>query len=222
MTHQEMHDPTQPVGKRVALYARVSTDDKGQDPEVQLVKLRKMAEIENYTVVAEYVDYASGKDGNRPRFKEMMSDARKHRFDAIMAVRVDRVMRSVTNLCNTVEELERYDIKLLFENFRFDPSDPNSRMMLTILSSIAEWERGIISKRTVDGMALARSKGSAIGRPAVDVPYTTVARMRIEGMGWQAISKAIGIPKSTLLSRREAIEARIDELRKGSEKVPPS
>ena len=197
---------------RVALYARVSTDDKGQDPEVQLEALRNLASIRGYEIVQEYVDYASGRDGNRPRFKEMMESASRHEFDAIMALRVDRVMRSVVNLREIISKLQTYRVKLLLTDLEFDPDNPTSNLILNVVSSIAEWEREIIAQRTKEGMAHTRVKGSKIGRPKVKIPLTTVALMRMNGMSWSSISDAIDIPKSTLLSNKEQIQNRILEL----------
>ena len=197
---------------RVALYARVSTDDKGQDPEVQLEALRNLASIRGYEIVQEYVDYASGRDGNRPRFKEMMESASRHEFDAIMALRVDRVMRSVVNLREIISKLQTYRVKLLLTDLEFDPDNPTSNLILNVVSSIAEWEREIIAQRTKEGMAHARSKGKKIGRPKVDLPLTKIALMRMEKMSWSSISDAVDIPKSTLLSNKEQIQNRILEL----------
>lgn len=196
----------------VALYARVSTDDKGQDPEVQLEVLRSLASSRGYQISREYVDYASGKDGNRPEFKLMMEAARKHEFDAIMALRVDRMMRSVINLRNTIEELQRFRVKLIFTDFEFDPDSPTSNLILNVISSIAEWERQIIAKRTSEGLEHARHKGSALGRPKTSLPYTRIARMRIEGMSWARISDDTNIPKTTLLDHKAEVDQRIQEM----------
>jgi DNA invertase Pin-like site-specific DNA recombinase len=66
---------------RVAIYARVSTDDKGQDPLNQLLQLREFALKQGWTVVAEYTDEVSAKNGHRVGFKRMWKDAAGHRFD---------------------------------------------------------------------------------------------------------------------------------------------
>ena len=196
----------------VVLYARVSTDDKGQNPDVQLDILRNLAKSRGYRIVNEYVDYASGKDGNRPQFIEMMNAAKKHEFDAIMALRVDRIMRSVLHLRNVITDLLKYRVKLILTDMEFDPENPTSNLILNVVSSIAEWEREIIAQRTKEGMNHARSKGSRIGRPKAEIPLTRVARMRIEGMSWSTISKETGISKSTLLGYKEAVGNRISEL----------
>ena len=201
---------------KVALYARVSTDDKGQDPEVQMDILRSLAEARGYSVEREYIDFASGKDGNRPQFKELIRSASKHEIDAIMAVRLDRVMRSVVNLNTIVQQLSIYNVKLIFTDMEFDPSNPSSKLVFNFLSAIAEWERDIISKRTKEGLAHAKNKGVKLGRSRrTDIPVTQIAMMRIHGLGWRAISSELGIPKSTIIGRREDIESAILKI-KGS------
>lgn len=196
---------------KVALYARVSTDDKGQNPEAQLLQLRNISEARGYEIVAEYVDTKSGKDANRPEFQKMLEAAKMHKFDAIFSVRIDRIMRSVINLNTILLELKSYKVKLLFVDMVFDPEDPNSLLVFQFLSAIAEWERQIISKRTTEGLALAKAKGHKSGKPNRDLPLTRIAMMRMQGKGWLAISNELKIPKSTLRGRRKDIE---DEVRR--------
>jgi DNA invertase Pin-like site-specific DNA recombinase len=84
--------------KRAAIYARVSTRNGHQDPEVQLLALRQVAERAGWQVVEEYVDNgisgAKGRD-NRPAFDRLLKDAARRKFDVIMAWSVDRLGRSL-------------------------------------------------------------------------------------------------------------------------------
>lgn len=183
---------------KVALYCRVSTEDK-QETGVQLRILDLMAKDRGYEVVSIYEDHASGRDPNRPQFKEMMAAARKHKFDAIMAVRIDRIMRSVAHLNYVLQELKEYNVKLVFSDMDLDLSNPNNKLIFDIIGSIAEWERQLLSTRTKEGLAYAREKGKVLGRSRRDdIPISDVLRMRQEGMGWGTISKQLKIPVSTL------------------------
>ncbi|MFA5313064.1 MAG: recombinase family protein, partial [Methanomassiliicoccales archaeon] len=94
---------------RVALYARVSTTDQGQNPETQLYRLRELAKVRGWDIYKEYVDFASGKNPDRPQFKVLMEDVKQHRFDLIFVTRIDRMMRSTQNLFNVLAELEHYN-----------------------------------------------------------------------------------------------------------------
>src|ERR1700720_520466 len=78
--------PTRRYPVRVAIYARVSTDDKGQDPENQLRELRDWCAKPGREIAHEYVDYVSGRKGakQRPAFAQMFEDAEKHQFDVVL------------------------------------------------------------------------------------------------------------------------------------------
>ncbi len=76
---------------KVALYARVSTHDKDQDPENQLIKLRDFVQRHSWDIFKIYVDYASGAKTSRPAFDRMIKDGRARRFDVILIVRIDRL-----------------------------------------------------------------------------------------------------------------------------------
>lgn len=200
---------------KVVLYARVSREE-GQTPENQLDILRPLAERRGYEIVGEYVDRASGKDANRPEFARMMDSARARDFDAIMSVRLDRIMRSVIHLKDVLDRLDRYRVALILSDMEFDPSTPNGRLMINIVGSIAEWERDIISTRTREGLARKKAKGLLGKPPRSDIPVHRIALMRIDGMGWKAIADAVGIPKSTIMDRRADIDIEIGRI-KGSD-----
>jgi DNA invertase Pin-like site-specific DNA recombinase len=70
-----------PAIHRIAIYARVSTKNKGQDPENQLDQLREFAKSQGWEVVREYVDHISGKTSDRAQFRQLFADAAKHKFD---------------------------------------------------------------------------------------------------------------------------------------------
>lgn len=206
---------------RVVLYARVSTKDKGQDPDNQLRILRDIAAQRDYYVVGEYVDYASGKDANRPQWKNVMEIANKRKIDGIFALRLDRIMRSVKHLCNTIDQLTAANVTLIFSDMTFDPKDPTSRLTINFLSAIAEWERQIISARTTEGLENRKAKGVKLGKKKRDdIPLRTIALMRIEGKSWYAISKELNIPRTTMHDRSEEIERIIADAM--SDNVPTS
>jgi DNA invertase Pin-like site-specific DNA recombinase len=81
---------------KVAIYARVSTDDKGQDPLNQLLELREFATRQGWTVVREYTDEATAKNGERTGFQQMWADVAKHRFDLLLFWSLDRLTREGT------------------------------------------------------------------------------------------------------------------------------
>src|SRR5215472_5065873 len=90
---------------QVALYARVSTRDKGQDAETQLAQLRTFAGSQNWTVVHEYVDRASAKHSDREQFQRLFEDASRRKFDLVLFWSLDRFSRE--GVKQTLDHLER-------------------------------------------------------------------------------------------------------------------
>ena len=150
-------------GVKVALYARVSTKD--QDTENQLIRLRAVATLRGYDVVAEFEDEASGANPNRPALDAMLLIAKKRQIDKIVAVKLDRLARSVINLAQLVGDLERWGVDLELLDQQIDTATASGRFMFTILSAVAEYERELIGDRTRDGLAKAVKSGKKLGRP---------------------------------------------------------
>ena len=95
---------------RVALYARVSTLN-GQDPEMQLSELREYASRRGWTISAEYVDQGvSGSKESRPELNQLMADAHRRKFDAVLVWKIDRFGRSLKHLVNALADLCAYGV----------------------------------------------------------------------------------------------------------------
>ena len=100
--------PTQPsTPNRVALYARVSTNNGQQDPEMQLRELREYAERRGWQIGEVYVDRVSGAKDSRPAFNRLMADAAQRKIDSILVWKLDRFGRSLRHLVNSLAEFER-------------------------------------------------------------------------------------------------------------------
>jgi DNA invertase Pin-like site-specific DNA recombinase len=99
--------------KRVAIYARVSTVDKGQDPETQLISLREYAERRDFQIVGEYIDYASGTREDRPQYRQMLEAARKRRVDVVLVWRYDRFARSTQALVQALKEFQNLGVDFI-------------------------------------------------------------------------------------------------------------
>ena len=92
---------------RVAIYARVSTDDKGQDPENQLRELRAWCVNSGHTITQEYVEHESGRKGadKRKQFATLFNDAAKRKFDCVLFWALDRFSRE--GMAQTIVHLQR-------------------------------------------------------------------------------------------------------------------
>ena len=89
---------------RVAVYARVSTSDKDQDPETQLIPLREfVAAQDGWTIYQEFVDQAPATDlAHRTAWRQLLDEASKKKFDLLLVWRMDRAFRSVLDAATTL------------------------------------------------------------------------------------------------------------------------
>ena len=184
---------------KVGLYGRVSTTDKGQDPELQLRDLRTYANARGWKVFGEYVDKGeSGAKDRRPELDRLMEDARKRRIDGILVWKLDRFGRSLKSLVTTLEELRALGIQFVSYTENLDFSTPAGRAMANLIGVFAEFERDLIRERVKAGIQNAKSKGIRVGRrPLIDERLLrTVRDRRDKGMSLRGISKELGVSKS--------------------------
>ncbi len=183
---------------RVALYARVSTKNNGQDPETQLMALRDYAQARKLEVFSEYVDIGiSGSKDSRPALNRLMADARKRRFDTVLVARFDRFARSTRHLVLALEEFNALGVDFISLSESVDTSTPMGKMIYTVIAAVAELERSLIRERVVMGLQRAKAQGKKLGRPRVAVDADRVAALRAQGHSWAMITKELGIGKGT-------------------------
>lgn len=155
---------------RVAIYARVSTKDKGQSTENQLPELRRYAEVLGYTIYKEYTEEESGGTGNRAKFKELFADAHQRRFDLVLFWSLDRFSRegALATLMH-LNELDAAGVgyKSFTEQY-LDSTGIFKDAIISVLATVARQEKVRISERTKAGLARARAKGVALGRQPTD------------------------------------------------------
>src|SRR5947199_9440317 len=90
---------------KIALYARVSTKDKGQETENQLVQLREFAAKQSWQITREYVDRETGGTADRAQFQAMFGDASRRKFDLVLFWSLDRLSRE--GVLETLQHLNR-------------------------------------------------------------------------------------------------------------------
>jgi DNA invertase Pin-like site-specific DNA recombinase len=189
--------------KRVALYARVSTNN-GQDPEVQLRELREYCQRRGFDITEEFVDKGiSGSRERRPALDKLTVVCRKRLVDAVVVYRYDRFARSLRQLVNALEEFRALDIDFISLHEGVDTSTPNGRLVFGIFASIAEFERELIRDRVRSGLAAAKAKGKQLGRPRIDAELEIIASLKASGASWRAISRRTGVSVRTI---RRAVE----------------
>ena len=177
---------------RTALYARVSTSDKGQDPEMQLRELREHCERRGWTIIGEYVDVGvSGSKDSRPELNKLVADAHRRKLDAILVWKLDRFGRSLKHLVNSLAEFESLGIAFISLKESLDLTTPAGRLMFGIISAMAEFERDLIRERVRAGIANRRAKGFRVGRKPIVLDAGRLATMRSSGLTIREIANQL-------------------------------
>jgi DNA invertase Pin-like site-specific DNA recombinase len=181
--------------KRVALYARVSTD--GQTTENQRRELRAAIERHGWTIAVEFIDHGiSGAKGrkDRPQFDALLRAVARKEFDVVAAWSVDRLGRSLQDLVGFLSDLQSKKIDLYLHQQALDTSTPSGKAMFGMLGVFAEFERSIIQERVKAGLARARAKGTTLGRPKADmVIEERIRELAAQGMGKVKIARTLGV-----------------------------
>ena len=179
----------------VALYARVSTKDKGQDTENQLRQLRTYCKKQCWKIGAEYVDNASGGTSNRPEFKRLFTDAHKRTFDLVFFWSLDRFSREgVGETLNHLQRLTSYGVgwKSFTEEY-LDSCGIFKEAVIGILAVIAKQERVRRSERATAAIEKLRAQGRAdhLGRRKKVFNRQRVFDLRESGLSLSGISAAL-------------------------------
>lgn len=198
---------------RVAIYARVSTTNHGQDVTLQTRELGQFAEARGWRMVGAYVDDGvSGAKDSRPELNRLMADAHKRCFDVVAVWRFDRFARSVSHLLRALETFSALGIAFVSLSEQMDTTTPTGKMVFTVLGAVAELERSLIAERVRAGLRNARAKGKRLGRPRMVMDSARIARLRAEGRTVREIANTLGVSRSLVhktLANRGSIDAAI-------------
>ena len=160
-----------------------------------------------------FTDVASGKNMRRPSWNTLREMLRPG--DTVVVPRIDRLARNLTEGLRTVQELhdQGIHIRALAENLDTGDDSPNSRLMLHLLLSLAEWERETIRDRFRAGVDRAASEGRTGGRPpALDSEKTQAVKDFLEGgRSVSAAARAFGVSRPTVRAVKDGTYAALDE-----------
>ena len=182
--------------KRVIIYARVST--KEQNPDMQLIDLRSYVTARKFELVNVYVDYASGSKSDRESYIKLFNDVRKRKADAVLVWKFDRFARSTKELIDALEEFNSLGVDFISYKENIDTSTPTGKILFTMISAFAEFEREILRERVIAGMDKAKARGVKIGRP--EIPLFTkkkVLELKEKGLPYKQIIRKLKISKSS-------------------------
>jgi DNA invertase Pin-like site-specific DNA recombinase len=199
------------MAMRVAIYARVSTDHKGQTPDNQLLQLREWCGRMGHLVVREYVEHENGGKGvdSRKQLAAVFAGAARREFDLLLVWSLDRFSRE--GMAATVAHLQRLASHgIAFRSFTEEHLSTENELvrniLLATLSSLAKLEREKISRRTKAGLERARTNGKILGRPKFSDGDRAKLRMALDaGESWHAVSRKTRIPYTTVKKHARAM-----------------
>jgi DNA invertase Pin-like site-specific DNA recombinase len=178
-------------------YGRVSTRDQNPDAQEDALKGAGCDPV--------FVDKASGKLASRPELDKALIAAREG--DEFVITKLDRLGRSLKNLIELSEKLDKEGVNLVVLSQGIDTSTPAGRMFFHILGAIAEFERSLIVERTRDGLEAARARGRVGGRKQALKPrQVKLAQEMYDELGddgkrkhtVQDIANELGVARTTI------------------------
>ena len=175
-------------------YARVSTIDQNPDRQIEKLESLKVEKL--------FVDKASGKNTSRPGFQAMMNYVREG--DVLVICSMDRLARNLFDLLSITKELQEKGVAVRFlkENIDLSPTGETSaisKLLLSMMGAVAEFERSLIKERQREGIALAKAKGIYRGRKPLDQTKIQEAQKLItQGVPRAKVARDLKIGRTSL------------------------
>lgn len=171
-------------------YARVSTEDQHLDRQLDMLKERGVERI--------YTEKMTGTKRERPELNRMLEGLSPG--DTVVVESLSRLGRSTKDLIGLVELLREKGVQLVSLKESIDTETPSGKLLFTLISAIAQFERDTIAERTAEGLKAARARGRRGGRPRADAKRVAqaVKLYRAGGYTVREIGELTGIKKATL------------------------
>ncbi|MDO7852312.1 recombinase family protein [Hymenobacter convexus] len=185
---------------RVAIYARVSTRDKGQDPENQLHQLRAFAE-QHGTIYKVFTEEVSGGKSDRSQFKQLLLETYQKKFDLVVFWRLDRFSREgALPTLKYLKELRDHGVNYKsFTEPYLDSLGPFGDVIVSMLATIAAQDLIKISENTKAALAKKKAAGAKLGAPTKAAAVVAQARaLKGEGKSNGYIARTLAISPSTV------------------------
>jgi len=197
--------------KKVAIYARVSTD-RNQTVENQLQELQAVAQRSGWIVVAVHTDEgisgAKGRD-QRPAYDALLKAVSRREIDLIAAWSVDRLGRSLSDLVAFLGDIQSKGVDLYLHQQGLDTSTPSGRMMFGMLSVFAEFERSMIRERVMAGLRRTDKKSGR--KPMPDDRLAAIRKSLQDGLGIRATARLHAASPMTVTTVKRSMQTVQDD-----------
>lgn len=191
--------------KQVLVYARCSTTQHDQRPEVQIEELRRYCNARGFHIYEEVVDHGfSGSTDKRPGLRRLQELVRSRKVDVVVVVKLDRLFRSVKHLISTLHEFSDLGIEFISLGEQLDFTTSSGKLLFHIIAAFAEFEKSLITERTRLGLAHAKSKGIKLGRPQKH-DFAEIQRLHSLGKSLRQIQREIGCSIGSVYRAIEAV-----------------
>jgi DNA invertase Pin-like site-specific DNA recombinase len=187
---------------RVALYARVSTKDKGQDTENQLLQLRQFCKQQGWVIAGEYVDQKTGRTSDREAFQRLFQHAYEKRFDLCFFWALDRFSREgATDTLQHLRKLSNYGVQWKsFTEQYIDSAGMFGEVIISLLAVLAKQESVRRSERASAAYARLKSQGRTdhLGRKRLVLDRNKIRAMAAGGMSTRAIAAKLEVSHTSI------------------------
>lgn len=171
-------------------YGRISTSDQNASSQRDALNAAKVDKV--------FIDTFTGTKSSRPELDKLREQLRQG--DTLVITRLDRLGRSAKDLLTIVSDLEAIGVQLEVIEQKIDTATPEGKLFFTMVAAFAEFERGIMQSRTMDGLAAARARGRVGGRkPKMSAKHIEEAKkMYSAGRTVQDIATLLGVSRPTI------------------------
>lgn len=197
---------------QAAVYVRVSTKDKDQDPRNQLLQLQALASQQGWKIVRVYEDRESAGGGKqRDAYNQLFRDAAApgRKWDLLVFWSLDRFSREgVYETLHQLRELDRMGVRFLSLQEQYLATlGPFREAVIGILAAVAALERNRISERVKAGIARSKLEGKRFGRKPAEMDEAKLLKLRDKGYSLAMLSAALGVCRTTVLKRLRQLDA---------------
>jgi DNA invertase Pin-like site-specific DNA recombinase len=182
---------------KVAIYARVSTDEQELDHQIESCK--RFCEYRQFEIGGIFAEKISGMKNSRPQLDKMLKLLRERILDGVVVFRVDRLGRRARDLIMLLEEFQNKDIKVYSINENLESTTAIGRAMVDLICIFSGLEREQISESTKQRLQSLKASGKRLGqKPASEFQVQKIRELAETGLSCRKIANQMNISHVTV------------------------